>query len=95
MPKTYEAWIDEEEGVVTLGDLENVQWQRSKGLLKATRMLHRIEADTPEEAHAVHNIKMGWEPYVPIGKPAPCPRGCGGFYYPEGSGECPKCGRIN
>ena len=95
MRKVYEAWIDEVERCVTLGDLENIQWQLSHGALKTTaRLLHRFEADTVEEANAVLHIKMGWEPYVPMGEPASCPKGCGGVYYPQGSGDCPKCGRL-
>jgi hypothetical protein len=84
--KTYEAWIDGSEQCVTLGDLGNLGWQRSNGLLKAcVKLLHRFEADTPEEAQAVHHIKMGWEPYRPTGEPALCPNGCGAFYYPQSS----------
>jgi hypothetical protein len=95
MRKTYEAWIDEQEQCITFGDLDNIQWHRSHGGLRpVAKLLHRIEADTPEEAHEVHHIRMGWEPYVPMGDAAPCPKGCGALYYPHGSGECPNCGPI-
>jgi hypothetical protein len=95
MRQTYEAWIDEEERCIILGNLENILWHRTHGGLRpVAKLLHRIEVDTPEEANAVHHIKMGWEPYVPMGEAALCPKGCGAFYYPHGSGECPNCGPI-
>jgi hypothetical protein len=93
MRKTYEAWMDEEDQTITFADLDVTHWNRSHGLLAShAKLLHRIEADTPEEAMAAHFAKMGWEPYVPMGDPARCPKGCGAFYYPDGSGECPNCG---
>ena len=93
MRKTYEAWT--EENSMTFSDLDGLQDQRLKGLLSAeAKLLHRIEADTPEEALAVHHIKLGYSPFVPMGKPAPCPKGCGAVFYPEGSGECSNCGPI-
>ena len=52
-----------------------------------------VIADTPEEASAVHHIKMGWAPYKPMGEAAPCPQ-CGACFYPESSGVCPNCGPI-
>jgi hypothetical protein len=66
--------------------------RRSKGLLsdRAT-MLYSFEAATHEEAFAVHALRMGWQPYRPVGEAAPCPR-CGALFYPEGSGECWRCG---
>jgi len=93
MRKTYEAWV--EETSITFSDLENLETQRTKGLLgENAKLLHRIEADTPEEAMAVHHIKLGFSPFIPIGQPASCPNGCGAIYYPKGSGECPNCGSI-
>ena len=94
MKKTYEAWNDEEASATVFSPLENLALERSRGLLAKAEFLHRIEADTHEEAQAVHHIKMGWAPYVPMGKPEVCPKGCGAMYYPKGSGECPNCGRI-
>jgi hypothetical protein len=53
MRKTYEAWIDEQEQCITFGDLDNIQWHRTHGGLRpVAKLLHRIEADTPEQAHA-------------------------------------------
>ncbi|WP_148314563.1 hypothetical protein [Sorangium cellulosum] len=53
-------------------------------------LLWKIEAATYEEAAAVHHLRMGWEPYRPVGDPEPCPR-CSAMFYPDGSGEC-SCG---
>lgn len=36
-------------------------------------MLWRIAAGSWEEAAAIRNLRLGWEPYVPSGKAAPCP----------------------
>jgi hypothetical protein len=100
MKKVYEAWEEEDVrtgtwGAMTLGTVESIQEQRTKGLLAPNAKLrYRFEADTLEEALAVHHIKMGWSTFQPAGKPAPCPNACGGFFYPEGSGECPNCGKI-
>lgn len=53
-------------------------------------MLWRIEAGTWEEACAIRNLRLGWEPYKPFGLAEPCPQ-CGSPYYPEGSGQCWNC----
>jgi hypothetical protein len=97
MKKTYEAWAEIKDGVwsnLAFATTETIQEHKTRGLLASdSRLLHRVEADTWEEACAVHHLKMGWKPYDP-GKPAPCPRNCGSTYYPEGSGECPNCGKV-
>ena len=56
-------------------------------------LLWRFEAATQEEASAIHHLRLGREPYKPMGKAAPCPK-CGATFYPEGSGECWRCGKI-
>jgi hypothetical protein len=98
MRKVYEVWAEIEGGKqvsTTMAPTEGIQEQLDKGLLRRdAQLLFRIDADTPEEAHAVLNIKMGWGPYVPTGKPALCPKSCGALFYPESSGECPNCGKI-
>lgn len=98
MKETYQAWCEEEDGRIvatTLATLEGIQEQLAKVLLsRSARLMYQIEADTLEEAHAVHHLKMGWEPYRPMGKAQKCPNGCGSMYYPEGSGDCPICGNI-
>ena len=89
---TYQAWADSDGILFTT--LEGVAWHRERGLLSAeAKWLHEVIADTPEEASAVHHIKMGWAPYKPMGEAAPCPQ-CGACFYPESSGICPNCGPI-
>jgi hypothetical protein len=92
MKKIYEAWS--EDGDTTFALAENILDQRQKGLLRPdAKLLYRIEADTFDEALAVHYLRHGWTPYQP-GKPAKCPNECGAYFYPESSGECPNCGKI-
>jgi hypothetical protein len=92
MKKVYEAWT--EDGSVTFTLVENIPDLRQRGLIKPdAKFLHRIEADTFEEALAVHYLRRGME-FQPTGKPAKCPNDCGAYFYPEGSGECPNCGPI-
>lgn len=89
----YEAWEDEDS--VTFATPESIRWQKDNNLLgRDLKLLYTIDADTHEEAMAVHHIRMGWEPYVPNGKPEQCPNHCGFIYYPNGSGECPNCGKV-
>ena len=52
---------------------------------------YTISAATFEEAMAVHHLRQGWEPYQPIGQAAQCQQ-CRSVYYPDGGGECWKCG---
>jgi hypothetical protein len=90
--RTYEAWADPDDDGVGFFRGGTVEEARKKGLLgpNAT-LLYRFEAATLEEASAIHALRMGWQPYRPIGESAPCPR-CGAWFYPEGSGECWRCG---
>ena len=95
MKKVYEAWQGDAGCSTAFAPVESILEQRANGLLPTdAKLLYRVEADTYEEAMAVHHIRMGWSPYVPVGEPRGCPRGCGAVFYPEGSGECPNCGRI-
>jgi len=52
--------------------------------------LWRVEVGSYEEAMAIRNLRLGFEPYVPHGAAAPCPS-CGSTYYPESSGQCWQC----
>jgi hypothetical protein len=95
MRKVYEAWQDESTCSITFALQEVIEQERARGTIsEEAKFLHRVEADTHEEAMAVHHIKMGWGPYVPMGEASGCPRGCGAMFYPGGSGECPNCGKI-
>lgn len=52
------------------------------------RKVYEIYAATPEEASAVHNLRMGFGAYHPMGKAHKCPKkDCSGHYY-LGSGNC-------
>jgi hypothetical protein len=53
-------------------------------------LVFTIEARTWEEAMAIRNLRLGWEPYQP-GDPQDCPS-CSSKYYPGGYGECWNCG---
>src|SRR5688572_12171838 len=88
---TYEGWRDPADGSVLLTTAEEAARERATGLLSADATLAwRFDAATWEEANAIHALRLGWEPYRPVGAPAPCPR-CGATYYPEGSGQCWRC----
>ena len=94
--KWYEVWEDDEDGLsisaLKEGEIED---EKRRGLIpQSARLRFRLHVDTYEEALAVRNIKLGWAPYVPEGKPAHCPNGCGGVFYPAGYCECPNCGVI-
>ncbi len=67
---------------------------RAKGLLpENAELLWEIEVDTVEEASAIYHLRMGFEPFVPQGEWQPCPN-CAAVFYPEGSGQCWRCGQI-
>ena len=91
----YEAWEDKAGCSITFITAESAKEKRANNSLsEKARLLHRIAAASYEEAMSLHYLKMGWEPYVPVGEPKPCPKACGAVFYPEGSGQCPNCGRI-
>lgn len=50
------------------------------------RLMFVIEAGSAEEAAAIQHLRLGWEPYRPMGKAAACPN-CGSTFYPDGSGN--------
>lgn len=93
--KIYEAWSQDEGKDITFTLVENILDLRQRGLLSVdAKFLFRIEAATFEEALAVYHLRIGRLPFQPPGKPAKCPKGCGAYFYPEGSGDCPNCGKI-
>lgn len=93
MTLRFEAFEDEN-GITFVGQAERENLKEKNLLDSSAKLLHVIVADTPEEAMAVHHIKMGWEPYKPMGDPQLCPNNCQSYFYPEGSGICPKCGGV-
>ena len=91
MLRTWEAWEDPADKSITLLGSGEGKIQQANGLLSTeATLLYRFQAQTFEEASAIHALRMGWDPYRPIGEPTPCPR-CGAIYYPGGSAECWRC----
>jgi len=88
----FQAWRTETGAV--FGTALSIAEQRSKGLLgNNSEHLYTIEAHTWEEASAMHHLRMGFEPYKPQGIAKPCPL-CAALLYPEGSGQCWRCGHV-
>jgi hypothetical protein len=95
MKKIYEVWSDDDGCQISISTVEGIAQQFARGALSEKAvLLHRIEADTYEEAMSERNRLMDWEPYKPGGEAMDCPNACGAKFYPEGSGECPNCGDI-
>jgi|GEM_PF-3504873 len=93
MKTTYRAYR-ESPSITALHSVESEVEARSKGLLAPeAELLWSIETDTPEEATAIYHLRMGFEPFEPIGRPEPCPK-CSAWFYPEASGVCWRCGKI-
>ena len=92
MKRTYEAWQDPDGLATTFTPRENIQELRDKNLLAPNAtLLFSVDADTFEEAMAIFHLRMGYEPFSPIGESSPCPK-CGAQLYASGSGECWRCG---
>jgi hypothetical protein len=90
----FEAWQDPRDRSILLALPQQVSEHRAHGLLsQKAKLLYTIDAASFEEAMAIHHLRQGGEPYHP-GRAALCPRGCGAYYYPDGSGECPLCGEV-
>jgi predicted enzyme related to lactoylglutathione lyase len=87
----YQAWKTQDGAAFfpasRLGEM------RANPAMTLEALLFEIEANTYEEAAAIYNLRMGFGPYQPGGDPAPCPN-CGAWFYPQGSGECWRCGKI-
>jgi hypothetical protein len=87
----YEAWEDPGEHSFALVRKSQPDMRSKLGLSADARLLYKIEACSFEEAAAIHSLRMGWGAYHPAGIAKPCPN-CGANFYPEGSGECWRCG---
>jgi hypothetical protein len=97
MQQTFEAWqIHDDECIeIVFGSLVQIaECRRTGELSDSAKLIHRLTADTYENAMSEHHRRMGWEPYKPMGEAKECPNECGSFFYPLGSGECPNCGPI-
>ena len=89
----WQAWSTDDD--VTFAPADRVDYLRAERTIADNAvLLHEIIASTGEDAMAQHHEKMGWEPYRPQGDSVPCPNDCGENYYPEGYGDCPRCGHI-
>jgi hypothetical protein len=90
----YQCWADPEDSSLSLLQLQKVSEHRALGMLsdRAT-MLYEFAAATGEEAMAIHCLRQGWAPYLPMGEAAPCPA-CAASYFPLGYGDCWRCGHI-
>jgi hypothetical protein len=90
----YQGWADPEDSSITLLRAEKVVAARAQGQMSdQATMLYSFVAHTGEEAMAIHSLRQGWSPYLPNGAAAPCPS-CGTPFYPEGYGDCWRCGHI-
>jgi hypothetical protein len=90
----YQCWADEAEGSLSLLRFQDVQQHRDQALLRDTaKLLYEFAAESGEEAAAIHNLRQGWAPYIPMGDAAPCPT-CRAMFYPVGYGDCWRCGHI-
>lgn len=87
----YEAW-ETEDGAVMFPSVQ-LNSMHTNSAVRLTRHLYTFEAATGEEAAAIYSLRMGFGPHTPVGSPQPCPK-CGAWFYPQGSGECWRCGKI-
>lgn len=89
MLKKYSYWetADGTEGAFYPG--EEYQPQFFDDEADAVIRFYVIEAETMEEAQAIHYLRRGFAPYYPMGEPIKCPN-CSNYYY-RGSGQC-YCG---
>ena len=94
MLKVYSAWglLDGDRPHLLIRGEERLRFADGTLDPDCQRLLWRIDACSWEEAKAIYNLRQGWEPFKPPGRPEPC-ADCGSVMYPEGSGECWSCGR--
>jgi hypothetical protein len=90
----YQCWFDPEDSGLALLRFQDIQRNRDDGQLSDRAVLqYAFIAHSGEEAMAIHALRQGWGPYVPMGQAAPCPT-CSANYYPEGYGDCWRCGHM-
>lgn len=88
MARTYCYWenADQSEGCFEeLRDNDKIIRHDLDGCPMA--LVFRVQAETFEEAAAIRNLRLGFSPYFPMGKPQKCPVCSHGHFY-LGSGEC-------
>ncbi len=86
--RRYQAWRDPDGIHYWRADAG----PRPPNMRSPAELLWEFDAATDEEAMCIHFLRLGWHPYRPNGDVSQCPT-CGAMYYPEGSGQCWKCGR--
>jgi hypothetical protein len=92
MRRRYEAWETEDGHSFFVSD--QLSAHERNPAEKLVKKLFEVEADTFEEALSIYYLRMGRGPFTPVGDPEQCPT-CGGWFYPQGSGECWRCGKIS
>lgn len=91
----YTVFVGDNGGTITLMGASDIADLKARRLIEPDAVkLWDIFAASPEEAQAIHCMRMGWHPYNPMGETKQCSKGCGAHYYPEGSGICPVCGLV-
>jgi hypothetical protein len=87
----FECWSDPEDNSLSLFRADNHQARNM--LSDKAVLLYQFVAHTHEEAMAIHYLRQGWSPYVPMGDAAPCPT-CATAIYPQCYGVCWRCGNV-
>ena len=87
--KVYECWKDDEG--IALFQADTSPDQISVILTHGAQLYYRIYAATWEEAMAIHHLRLGYEPYKPMGKPKRCQKCQIGLIYLDGDSECWYC----
>jgi hypothetical protein len=92
--KLYQCWFDPVDSGLSLLKAQKVAELRAQNLLSETAELqYEFSAHTGEEAMAIHCLRQGWAPYMPMGEAGQCPT-CQAVYYPQCYGDCWRCGHI-
>lgn len=91
--KIYTAWGDSGFPHTLIEGDDKPKFANGTLMPVCDEMIFSIHAATWEEAKAVYHLRVGYEPYKPAGDPENCPK-CNSIYYPSGSGECYRCGKI-
>ena len=91
--KTYTVWGNKGSAHTVVAGEDQPKFADGRLMPDCEEIIFSIQACTWEEAMAIYYLRMGHEPYKPAGKPDNCPN-CDSIFYPSGSGECWRCGKI-
>jgi hypothetical protein len=90
--RCFQCWFDPADNSLALMAKEHILREGPNAHFGEEAVLqYEIYAQMGEEALAIHALRQGWAPYVPMCEAAPCPK-CGANFYPLGYGDCWKCG---